>query len=105
MLVARDPGDYRIQFSDGRSRTVRVEEGPAPQRLAPHAVALTAEFIEDDEELEYEADAEDGDEEIDDIEAFEDDEPEAFAAEAEDEDKTPAPDDEPVRIRQRYARR
>ena len=28
-----------------------VEEGPAPQRLAPHAVALTAEFIEDDEEL------------------------------------------------------
>lgn len=28
-----------------------VEEGPAPQRLAPHAVALTAEFVEDDEEL------------------------------------------------------
>lgn len=30
---------------------IGVEEGPAPQRLAPHAVALTAEFIEDDEEL------------------------------------------------------
>lgn len=28
-----------------------VAESPAPQRLAPHAVALTAEFIEDDEEL------------------------------------------------------
>lgn len=28
-----------------------VEESPAPQRLAPHAVALTAEFVEDDEEL------------------------------------------------------
>jgi hypothetical protein len=61
-------------------------------------------LLEDDEELEYEADAED-DEEIDDIDAFEDDEPEAFTAEAEDEDKPPAPDDEPVRIRQRYARR
>ena len=61
-------------------------------------------LLEDDEELEYEADAED-DEEIDDIDAFEDDEPEAFTAEAEDEDKPPATDDEPVRIRQRYARR
>lgn len=30
---------------------LNVEEGPAPQRLAPHAVALTAEFVEDDEEL------------------------------------------------------
>lgn len=28
-----------------------IEEAPAPQRLAPHAVALTAEFIEDDDEL------------------------------------------------------
>lgn len=28
-----------------------LDEGPAPQRLAPHAVALTAEFCEDDEEL------------------------------------------------------
>ena len=28
-----------------------VDEVPAPQRLAPHAVALTAEFVEDDEEL------------------------------------------------------
>ncbi len=28
-----------------------LDEGPAPQRLAPHAVALTAEFLEDDEEL------------------------------------------------------
>ena len=28
-----------------------VDEGPAPQRLAPHAVALTAEFVEDDDEL------------------------------------------------------
>ena len=28
-----------------------IDEGPAPQRLAPHAVALTADFIEDDEEL------------------------------------------------------
>ena len=28
-----------------------VEESPAPQRLAPHAVALTAEFVEGDEEL------------------------------------------------------
>jgi hypothetical protein len=61
-------------------------------------------LLEDDEELEYEADAED-DEEIDDIDAFEDDEPEAFTAEAEDEDTPPATDDEPVRIRQRYARR
>ena len=62
-------------------------------------------LLEDDEELEYEADAEDGDEEIDDIEDFEDDEADAIAADAEDEDATPAPDDEPVRIRQRYARR
>jgi hypothetical protein len=30
---------------------LNVEEGPAPQRLAPHAVALTAEFVENDEEL------------------------------------------------------
>ncbi len=58
-------------------------------------------LLEDDEELEYEADAE----EIDDIEAFEDDEADTIAAEAEDEDKPPATDDEPVRIRQRYARR
>ena len=28
-----------------------IDEGPAPQRLAPHAVALTADFVEDDEEL------------------------------------------------------
>jgi len=28
-----------------------IEEAPAPQRLAPHAVAITAEFVEDDEEL------------------------------------------------------
>ena len=28
-----------------------IDEGPAPQRLAPHAVARTADFIEDDEEL------------------------------------------------------
>lgn len=28
-----------------------LDEGPAPQRLAPHAVALTSEFIEDDEEM------------------------------------------------------
>lgn len=28
-----------------------LDEGPAPQRLAPHAVALTAEFLEDDEEM------------------------------------------------------
>lgn len=28
-----------------------LDEGPAPQRLAPHAVALTSEFLEDDEEL------------------------------------------------------
>jgi hypothetical protein len=61
-------------------------------------------LIEDDEEPEYEADAEE-DEEIGDIDAFEDDEPEAVAAEAEDEDKPPVTDDEPVRIRQRYARR
>ena len=30
---------------------LNVEESPAPQRLAPHAVALTAEFVEGDEEL------------------------------------------------------
>lgn len=28
-----------------------IEEAPAPQRLAPHAVAITAEFVEGDEEL------------------------------------------------------
>ena len=28
-----------------------LDEGPAPQRLAPYAVALTADFVEDDEEL------------------------------------------------------
>ncbi|MFM7597814.1 MAG: DUF3000 domain-containing protein [Actinomycetota bacterium] len=28
-----------------------IEEAPAPQRLAPQAVAITAEFVEDDEEL------------------------------------------------------
>lgn len=30
---------------------ISLDEGPAPQRLAPHAVALTAEFVEDEEEL------------------------------------------------------
>lgn len=30
---------------------LNVEESPAPQRLAPHAVALTAEVVEDDDEL------------------------------------------------------
>ncbi len=32
-------------------REVALEEGPAPQRLAPHAVTLTADVVVDDEEL------------------------------------------------------
>jgi hypothetical protein len=34
---------FRPEFS--------LEEGPAPQRLAPHAVSLIADFVEADEEL------------------------------------------------------
>ena len=30
---------------------ISVEEAPAPQRLAPHAIALTAEILDDDNEL------------------------------------------------------
>lgn len=61
-------------------------------------------LLEDDEAPEFDADAED-DEETGDIEASEDEGPEAFGAEAEDGFKQPVTDDEPVRIRQRYARR
>jgi hypothetical protein len=32
-------------------REIALEEGPAPQRLAPHAVTLTADVVVDDEEL------------------------------------------------------
>jgi hypothetical protein len=32
-------------------REVIVEEGPAPQRLAPHAVTLTADVLVDDDEI------------------------------------------------------
>lgn len=49
------PGDFSSALASLRAVRYRpelcVEESPAPQRLAPHAVALTAEFVEDDEEL------------------------------------------------------
>ncbi|MGI9197759.1 MAG: DUF3000 domain-containing protein [Candidatus Nanopelagicales bacterium] len=49
------PASFEAALQSLRTVTYRpeisVEESPAPQRLAPHAVALTAEFIEDDEEL------------------------------------------------------
>jgi hypothetical protein len=32
-------------------REIALEEGPAPQRLAPHAVTITADVVVDDEEL------------------------------------------------------
>lgn len=55
-----DPGavgarDFDVALSSLRRVRFRpelcIEESPAPQRLAPHSVALTAEFVEGDEEL------------------------------------------------------
>ena len=51
------PGDSAFERALASLRAVRfrpeftVDEGPAPQRLAPHAVSLVADFVEDDEEL------------------------------------------------------
>lgn len=54
-LVTSGSGDFDRALASLRAVRLRPElsmdEGPAPQRLAPHAVALTAEFVEDDDEL------------------------------------------------------
>ncbi|MGB8021231.1 MAG: DUF3000 domain-containing protein [Candidatus Nanopelagicales bacterium] len=50
-----DAAEFRIALSSLRSVRYRpevtVEESPAPQRLAPHAVALSADVAQDGEEL------------------------------------------------------
>ena len=52
---AGEPAEFAAALESLRRTKFRPEisvtESPAPQRLAPHAVALTAEFIEGDEEL------------------------------------------------------
>ncbi len=56
MHSADDPDDSGFrsalaQLRDLRPRTeIEVEEAPAPQRLAPYAIALTADVVVDDEE-------------------------------------------------------
>ena len=54
-IAGEDAADFRLAVAslrDLRVRSeVRIEEAPAPQRLAPFALALSAEVIVDDEEL------------------------------------------------------
>ncbi len=49
------PEQFRVALSGMRSVNVRpellIEEAPAPQRLAPHSVALTADVVIDDNEI------------------------------------------------------
>lgn len=50
-----EAADFRVALSSLRELRLRpeilLEEAPAPQRLAPHAVALSADVVVDDEDL------------------------------------------------------
>jgi Protein of unknown function (DUF3000) len=54
-IVGDEAAEFRLALSslrDLRFRPeIRVEEAPAPQRLAPYAIALSAEVVLDDEDL------------------------------------------------------
>ena len=54
-IVGDEAADFRIALSSLREVRLRpeilVEEAPAPQRLAPYAIALSAEVVVDDEDL------------------------------------------------------
>jgi hypothetical protein len=54
-MAAEAPEEFRLAVERLRAVRVRpeivVEEVPAPQRIAPHALALSADVVVDDEEL------------------------------------------------------
>lgn len=54
-IVGDEAADFRVALAslrDLRARPeIRVEETPAPQRLAPYALALSAEVVVDEEDL------------------------------------------------------
>ncbi len=54
-IVGDEAADFRVALSSLREIRLRpeiqVEEAPAPQRLAPFAIALSAEVVVDDEDL------------------------------------------------------
>lgn len=54
-IAGEDAADFRIAVASLRDLRVRpevrIEEAPAPQRLAPFALALSAEVVVDDEDL------------------------------------------------------
>jgi hypothetical protein len=54
-IVGDEAADFRTALSSLRELRLRpeilLEEAPAPQRLAPYAIALTAEVVVDDEDL------------------------------------------------------
>ena len=51
-IVGDDAADFRTALTSLREVRLRpemvLEEAPAPQRLAPYAIALTAEVVVDD---------------------------------------------------------
>jgi hypothetical protein len=53
--ISEEAADFRVALSSLRDLRLRpeiaIEEAPAPQRLAPYAIALSAEVEVDDEEL------------------------------------------------------
>ncbi|MCU0282475.1 MAG: DUF3000 domain-containing protein [Candidatus Nanopelagicales bacterium] len=53
--ISEEAADFRVALSSLRDLRLRpeiqVEEAPAPQRLAPYAIALSAEVVVDDDEL------------------------------------------------------
>ena len=54
-IVGDEAADFRVALASLREVRLRpeivVEEAPAPQRLAPYAIALSAEVVVDDEDL------------------------------------------------------
>lgn len=54
-IVGDEAADFRVALASLRDLRVRpeirVEEAPAPQRLAPYALALSAEVVDEDEDL------------------------------------------------------
>lgn len=115
VITRRRASDWRSEDATPTADRIRARMLEAEEAIEEDDLDEAAEFdagedeadevlLGDDGEPGYETDTE-VDEEADDIDALEDDDPGTFAAEAEDEDKPPATNDEPVRIRQRYARR
>jgi hypothetical protein len=53
--VGDDAEDFRTALASLREvryrQEIQVEESPAPQRLAPYAIALSADVVDDDEDL------------------------------------------------------